>query len=402
MQSRFTDEGFEFERLNLLGSTYRQLADIGELLITFDQITDGDRDSWVAAFTKLAERLRQHADDCRANNHAISARNAYLRTATYYYTASANSPGTKNPDGFTECWTRSRECWDLAIEGFDPAVEKVAIPYEGTTLEGYLFHSGRDEPRPTLILNNGSDGSVQDMWMFGAAAAVERGWNALTFDGPGQGAALHRDHTAFRPDWEAVITPVVDWALTRAEVDPAQLVLQGISQAGYWVPRALAFEHRIAAGIADPGVMRVDTSWTAQLPDFMQKSLASGNKKEFDELMTIGMADEPVLRAILAWRMAPYGTTSYFDAYTAAAAQTLDAKILAGITCPLLITSPEHEQFWPGQSEAMHAAVTNSTLITFTEAEGADWHCEPAAHGLRDERVFNWIEDTLAARHSGA
>ena len=31
------------------------------------------------------------------------------------------------------------------------------------------------------------------------------------------------------------------------------LALYGISQAGYWVPRALAFEHRIAAAVADPG-----------------------------------------------------------------------------------------------------------------------------------------------------
>jgi hypothetical protein len=34
-------------------------------------------------------------------------------------------------------------------------------------------------------------------------------------------------------------------------------------------------------------------------------------------------------------------------------------------------------------------------LVRFTEAEGADWHCEPAAQGLRDERVFDWLEETL-------
>ena len=73
----------------------------------------------------------------------------------------------------------------------------------------------------------------------------------------------------------------------------------------------------------------------------------------------------------------------------------LDADTLAKIVTPLLITSPDHEQFWPGQSEEMHAAVQSSTIVTFTEAEGADWHCEPAAHGLRDERVFNWLEDIL-------
>ena len=29
-------------------------------------------------------------------------------------------------------------------------------------------------------------------------------------------------------------------------------------------------------------------------------------------------------------------------------------------------------------------------------AEGGDWHCEPAAQSLRDERVFDFLEATLA------
>jgi poly(3-hydroxybutyrate) depolymerase len=55
-------------------------------------------------------------------------------------------------------------------------------------------------------------------------------------------------------------------ALSRAEVDPKRVAIQGISQGGYWVPRAVAFEKRIAAAIADPGVVDVSTSWTASLP----------------------------------------------------------------------------------------------------------------------------------------
>lgn len=53
------------------------------------------------------------------------------------------------------------------------------------------------------------------MWLFGAAAAVARGYNRLTFDGRGQGAALWQQKMPFRPDWEKVFTPVVDYALSR-------------------------------------------------------------------------------------------------------------------------------------------------------------------------------------------
>lgn len=32
------------------------------------------------------------------------------------------------------------------------------------------------------------------------------------------------------------------------------------------------------------------------------------------------------------------------------------------------------------------------TLIKFTVAEGAEYHCEPMAPQLRNERVFDWLE----------
>ncbi|MCJ7438986.1 MAG: acetylxylan esterase, partial [Acidimicrobiia bacterium] len=95
----------------------------------------------------------------------------------------------------------------------------------------------------------------------------------------------HRQHLYFRPDWEKVVTPVVDWVLERPEVDPARIVLHGISQAGYWVPRAVAFEPRIAAAVADPGVVRVADSWRAHLPEVMTQLLDQGDKKDFDAFL---------------------------------------------------------------------------------------------------------------------
>jgi cephalosporin-C deacetylase-like acetyl esterase len=133
-----------------------------------------------------------------------------------------------------------------------------------------------------LILVNGSDGSLLDMWLWGGAGALARGYDCLTFDGPGQGYALWKQKLYFRPDWEKVISPVVDYALSRGEVDPKRLAIQGISQGGYWVPRAVAFEKRIAAAIADPGVVDVSTSWTASLPKPMIELLKAGRKEQFD------------------------------------------------------------------------------------------------------------------------
>jgi hypothetical protein len=109
------------------------------------------------------------------------------------------APGTQDPSRFTSLWEKHRACWDRAVELFDTPVERTEIPYEGTTLAGYFFKPDSGSgPRPTIILNNGSDGPVSSQWSLGGRAAIARGWNAITFDGPGQGAALHRQHLYFR------------------------------------------------------------------------------------------------------------------------------------------------------------------------------------------------------------
>lgn len=419
MQRRFTDDGNEFDRLILLGGAYRRLTDIGEVLVALDQVTDGDASSWVTTFSDLGERLEVEAAASAARGHDQSARSADLRACSYFATAAAYAVGSLGPDASTALWERHRSAWDRASARFHPPVEKIAIPYHDPVghrdveLEGYFFSPAPGTPvegaaegaahgdrRPTVIFTNGSDGPISDIWASGAAAAVERGWNAVTYDGPGQGTALYRQGLFFRHDWEAVLTPVVDHVLARGDVDPRRVAAHGVSQAGYWVPRALAFEHRLAAAVADPGVTRVADSWIAHLPESMVGILDGPDpvksKSDFDAFMDIGMTADPAGGAELRWRMAPFGTDSYFDAYQAARAMRLDAATAAQIGTPLLITAPDGEQFWPGQSVEMHQLVPGSSLVAFTEGEGASWHCEPAAHGLRDERVMNWLAEVFA------
>ena len=68
----------------------------------------------------------------------------------------------------------------------------------------------------------------------------------------------------------------------------------------------------------------------------------------------------------------------------------------ARIDTPLLITSPEGEQFWPGQSERLAGMTPNvSHLARFTAAEGAEGHCEPLARTLVHERVLDWVSATI-------
>ena len=77
------------------------------------------------------------------------------------------------------------------------------IPYEGSFLPAYFFRAGADQaPRATVILTNGYDGTAEELYFTNGAAALERGYNVLAFDGPGQGAMIIDHGIPFRPDWE--------------------------------------------------------------------------------------------------------------------------------------------------------------------------------------------------------
>src|SRR5271154_3271312 len=137
----------------------------------------------------------------------------------------------------------------------NPAVVPSQIALEGTTLPAYFIPAANhsSEVRPLLILCNGYDATITDIYFASAVAGSRRGYHCLVFDGPGQGSALIRQGLRLRPGWENVVKAVVDFAIAWPLVDPARIALSGWSLGGYLAPRAASGEHRLAACIADPG-----------------------------------------------------------------------------------------------------------------------------------------------------
>ena len=392
----FDDDGFNFEVQNLLGSVRDGCGDAGEILATVATITNGDAASWVSAWQALGDRVASIADAAASRHHDVSVRDAYLRAATYYAAALASVDGADDPDAvLKQVFAQHRRCFDAYADRLQPPAVKVDIPYERSTMPGYLFVPAADgSPRRTVVLNNGSDGAVTSVLGM-AKAACDRGYNALIFDGPGQQSMLFDQGIPFRADWEHVITPIVDFLSQRPDVDNERIALYGISQAGYWVPRALAYEHRIAAAIADPGVVDVSTSWVTHLPKEMLAMLDKRDRTTFDQWMQLGEST-PQEAQEFAWRAKPYGITDPYDLFVAVGTYKLDPDVIGKITTPLLVTDPEGEQFWPGQSKRLHDALSGTKkLVSFTAVEGADRHSEPMARSLLEQRVFDWLDETL-------
>ncbi len=143
---------------------------------------------------------------------------------------------------------------------------------------------------PTIVMHNGLDGPAEEMRFFGAAAAAERGYNVVSFDGPGP--ARHRDGLPLRPDWENVVTPVVDWAAGRPGVDPYRIALLGVGMGGYLAARAAAFEHRLAACIAVDGIYDLGVITTSGFPGPRSESEVAPMLRADDYSLGGGVAEK--------------------------------------------------------------------------------------------------------------
>jgi hypothetical protein len=403
MNQRFSENAqFDYEIRLALGSAWRRGADVGEVLATAAAVTDGGGggEAWFTAWAELGRRVRDQADRGAAAGRTVSARDGWLRAAGYFGTALVGADAVTGPgERPAEVFREHRACLDRFLRTGDPPAEPVAVPYEGMSLPGYLVGPpGGSGPLPTLIVNNGSDGPVSSAWTLLGAPAVARGYRVLLFDGPGQQSMLFERAVPFRPDWEKVITPVVDFLLSRPDVDPRRIALAGVSQAGYWVPRALAFEHRIAAAVADPGVVRVADSWWHNLGPELRALWESGDRAAFDGFIGEGLRQDPALAALWHWRARPYGIDSPFDLLTEVSRYDV-TPVARRITTPLLITDPDGEHFWPGAARELYDLLPGPKhLVRFTEEEGAHLHCEPMGRALFEQRVFDWLDDRLENR----
>ena len=222
----FKDELFDSQWLRAASHCSSGGADIGECFAAARQIGEPDAERWFAAWSRLADAVFTEAENSAALNHHVSARAAYLRASNYYRAAYTFLIGAPVDQRVVQTYRRQRAAFEAAIELMTPTAERVSIPYAGTTLHGYLFRASEDgRPRPTLMINGGYDSTAEEAYFFSGAAALARGYTCLVFDGPGQGSAIIEDGLVFRPDWEAVITPVVDFAVGRPEVDPARIAL---------------------------------------------------------------------------------------------------------------------------------------------------------------------------------
>lgn len=402
----FKDPGFNFGGLLALGASGQGAGEVGEVLTAVNTINGAglSAQTYTETFRKLGDQLMEAPQGSKPGTETTRFR--ALRAAQYYGQALFFVLGSDDPGSEEQLYRAGRGAWDKFCALCDPAPVTANVAYGKSPLPVWFFRpDDSGERRPTVILTNGSDGQNVDMWTYGVPAALERGWNALVYDGPGQGQLLFVDQVVFTPRWETVVTPLVDWLTARSDVDTARIALTGLSMAGDLAPRAAAFENRIAALVAMPGVLQPWLGFPAEI-----RKILTPDKQVTNDIWNKEVVPElpAPAAATLKKRFEPFSVPAMLDArkgkmftdfYTPAKIiESLDITDVVGrIKMPTLVLDYDDEQFYPGQPRQMYDQLkVPKDYVKLTAATGAQLHCSPMAPQQHCEVVFDWLQEKLS------
>ena len=390
------DESFNFQLLILLGLAHYAAADAADVLAAANVIRVGNFTSYNTTFYTLANYSQTAADQALGNR--VNARDSYFAAASYYRNADFYLHGNWSDPLIDWYWAEQRACFDKAIAALPMPGARVTIPAQGFDTVGIFFAvDNSTTKRPTLLLGNGYDAAQEDSFHQMGIAALERGWNVMVYEGPGQATVRRDQGLGFIYDWERVVSPAVDYLSNRSNVDMSRLALAGVSMGGYLAARAAAFEPRIKALILNDGVWDVHAAFLEAFPPQITALYSSGNQSAFDAILQTAVLNNASAPSAARWGLDQglwsFDTHSPYEWLQMAKPFTI-ANITDRIGIPVWVGNAAGDTDFPGQAVKVAAALgSKATLHNFTGP--ASYHVEAGAFADSNRVIFGWLEEVL-------
>ncbi|EWG52241.1 hypothetical protein FVEG_11031 [Fusarium verticillioides 7600] len=394
------DESFHFELLFTLGNTVFGAGDVNDVLGAAKHIKPGNFTSWLETFHALAEYTKIQAEDPDNAYDPLNVREAWFAASSYYRQADFYNHANWTDPRINSFWFEQRSAFDKALAALPVPGERIQIPTDNYTIEAIWYTTPATDAvkRPTLVIGNGYDASQEDSYHSFVVPALARGWNVITYEGPGQPTVRRNDDIGFIPDWEKVLTPVIDELMSHKGcfIDEDRLVLVGISMGGYLAARAAAFEPRIKALILNGGVWDVYEGFSSQLSPDMREVFDAGKQEEFDEAAS-SLFGSPQVPTTVRWGLehglwcfkqhSPYLWLQSLKQYTL-------KDVVDKINVPVLVIDSEFEGFFAGQPEVVRNALGDRVTYKFFNGT-AGYHVQVGAGQEWNRYQFAWLNKIL-------
>lgn len=311
---------------------------------------------------------------------------SYWRGAEFYMEAGA--------PGKSAAYDRFRELHDKALP--ELASRRQSVPFEGGHLP-VIELPARGAARGTILAHSGFDGLVEEMVPV-LEPLAEAGYRVLSFEGPGQGAALRLSNLHMPHDWERPVAAILD----HYAIEDCTLI--GMSLGGYLAPRACAFEPRIKRVVAWGAMYdflgAVGRQISAPKLSALQTLVRLGARRPVNAAMARVGESNPLAKWAIAHGMHVCGGKDAFDFFQWVMKMNLreqsplirqDALIVMGDRDHLVPVSQAYQQ-----AEALTNARSVSLRIMTQHEQGAE-HCQIGNPILVIDEILRWL-DGLARR----
>lgn len=263
------------------------------------------------------------------------------------------------------------------------------VPYERGSLPAYRFTPAGQQG--TIVMFGGFDSYIEELFAM-AHYLVERRYDVVLFDGPGQGAALEDAGIPMTPDWERPVAAVLDhFALS-------DVTLFGISLGGCLALRAAAHEHRVARVVCDDILTDFETVVMRQLSATVRIALRAliAARAAGAVNALIGAKQKRSLAVEWGVRQGMHvtGTSTPYD-FLRETARYETASTSALVIADVLLFAGSRDHYVPVEQLATQitllSAARTVTARLFTEAEQAQNHVQIGNVGLSLDIVTDWL-----------
>lgn len=375
----FTHKDMDYYLSWILGREVLDGSDRQECMTTVTKIKDGDPKSWHQAWVELAVETEARARDALERGEKEEARKAFLRACTYFREPlfMADPKATT----FKECVDKQQACFRAAMPLFPFSIEVVEMEYQGKKAQGYSWRGEeKGQGFPTILIVGGMETFAEDCYFITGQLAVERGFNLIAIDLPGQG--MNPGQGLFlEADMKPPVGALISFALSRPEVDPQRLALFGFSWGGHIVLQGAESEPRLKALVANP-----------PMPDVFKAAAAQQSGNGRSDPVNVLVFEQ------LAWRFGLQISAigpRLVKAYQYLVHGKANCKKIA---CPTLCMAGEGEaKITLDLAKKCFSQMPNpqNKLVILTAEEGGEAHCQVNNLPLLNKVILDWLETVI-------
>jgi pimeloyl-ACP methyl ester carboxylesterase len=416
-------EFFNFEFLRVLGTAPFQGAEVGDCLEAAGQIKHNDPESWYTAWSTLASQAESVGHEALKRGDEVTARWAFLRASNYRRSSEFLLRQSSTDPRLLSAISQSVDNFKSACILLDSPVHLLDIPFEkGLSLPGYLFLPTQStkavatgEKTPVIINTGGFDSTKEELYYFIGSGARTRSYACLSFDGPGQGIVLRRDHVYLRGDWEVVISAVLDKLFSLADEHPEwnldlnRIALVGASMGGYFALRG-ATDSRIKACISIDGFYDLGDAVRDRVPQVVISAIEQ--RWLSDRILDTLLGLVASLDFQTKWEFGHNTLVTGISSKAAVLREMLSnytlkldngETLVSQIQCPVLVTGSKEMCYFPLDTGArrLYHELSQGGRSPYTElwipesqSQGSI-QAKVAGLGSLHSKVFSWLDSVF-------